>query len=120
MHIPIALATSGNHTLLRAVANRCWRVHRLALTAAGASVVGVTFLSDTTEIFWGVAAPCALDKSMTAGFPGVVLPACGPSATDQGWFQTRVGEALIMSMDANIAVGGGIEVSCISPDSRTQ
>jgi hypothetical protein len=88
----IDVGTSGQNTLVAAVAGKKIRVLSYILMAAGA--VNVRFRSAAASNLTGL-------KYFAAAGGGLVAP-----FNQLGWFETTVGEALTLNLSAPIAVGG--------------
>lgn len=90
----IDVSASGASELVAATASKRVVVRALQLVVAGD--VGVTFQSDGGPT--DISGPQAF---LANG--GIVLP-----YTPNGWFQTELGEALDIDLDAAVAVGGSL------------
>ncbi len=95
---PIAAATSGNNTLVAAVAGKKIRVQALCVIAGAAGNVYFTSNTGGTVIFGG-----STNKINLAVNGGFVIPFSPP-----GWFETAVGEALIMNASSTGPFSGGL------------
>lgn len=93
----IDAATSGDNTLVAAVAGKRIRVLACALVAAGA--VTAAFEShdgDETGVAVTGDLDMAADQSLVLGFNPL------------GWFQTAPGELLNLTLGGSVAVGGSL------------
>jgi len=93
----IAAASSGNNTLVAAVAGKKIRVVSIAFIAAGA--VSLYFDSASGVIFGG-----STNKMAFAANGGICLP-----HNQHGWFQTSaVNEDLRVNLSGAVAISGGL------------
>jgi len=91
-------ATSGDNTLVAAVAGRRIRVVSFFGLATGA--VAVYFTSGAGgAVIWGD----ATNKIALAANGGFVLP-----RNTDGWFQTAPGAALVVNLSGAVAFSGGV------------
>lgn len=90
----ITFATSGDHTVIAAVALQTARVHRLYLTAAAATTI--TFKRGATALTGAISLPNAGD--------GIFL-----DFSAEPWFTTDVNEAFIINSSAAVQVSGRVE-----------
>lgn len=93
----IAASASGANTVVAAVPGCRIRVHNAQFVATGA--VTVTWKSNTTALSGAQA---------IAANGGIVLP-----ESNLGWFETGVGEALVMDLGGAVVVGGTLAYSLV-------
>jgi len=105
MFAAISAAASGDNTLVAAQTGLKIRVMALSLISAGAAVsayissaaaAGQKLLGDSSN-------KLLLDQSGALGPAGCVLP-----YSAEGWFETKVGEALNLNLSAAHAVIGNL------------
>ncbi|HXG77500.1 MAG TPA: hypothetical protein VNJ53_13120 [Gaiellaceae bacterium] len=89
----VDVATSGDTTLVAAVAGKRLRV--LAFLLVGAGAVVATFKSG---------AATALTGGLTLAASTVVAAPFSP----EGWFETAAGEALVLNLSAAVSVDGAV------------
>jgi hypothetical protein len=96
----IAASTSGNNTLVAAVAGKKIRVLGLAVVAGAAGNIYFTSNNSGTVIFGG--STNTIDLAVNGGF---VLPM---TPTAVGWFETTAGQALVMNASSTGPFSGGV------------
>ena len=103
----IAESTSGDRTIVAGVTGKRVRVISLRIKAAAASSAPVAYYWRSgvggTAIDGGASNTIPLDKTGAAGSGGETL-----QEAKLGWFQTGVGEALVLNLSAAQAVTGSI------------
>lgn len=96
----IAAATSGDNTLVAAVASKKIRVLSLAIVTASAVNLYFTSAAAGTVIFGG-----STNKMNFAANGGIVLP-----FNPAGWFEnSAVNQALVMNLSGAVSVSGGLQ-----------
>lgn len=94
----IAVASSGDNTLVAAVSGKRIRVLAIFVLAAAAVNLYFTSAAAGTVIFGG-----STNKINLAANGGFVL-----SEAPDGWFETVAGEALVLNLSGAVAVSGGL------------
>lgn len=93
--VAIAASASGDNALVAAITGKRIRVHGFTLSFAGtANAKFQSAASDLTGLYYGVA-----NTQVQASY------------SEEGLFQTAVGEALELNLSAAIAVGGHLVYS---------
>lgn len=95
--LPFNEKTATNHTALAAITGKVIRV--LSYTLTTAAEVGLTFKSDSTTI----AGPMPLSAGVS------------PPYNPEGHFDTASGEALVITLDDAVEVGGHLTVAIVDP-----
>lgn len=95
---PIAVASSGNNTMVAAVAAKKIRVLSMAVVATAAVSVFVCSDTTTSVIFGG-----STNKIALAANGGFVLP-----FSPLGWFETGASTGAILNLSGAVAVSGGL------------
>jgi hypothetical protein len=96
---PIAVAASGDNTLVAAVALKKIRVHALAVIAGAAVSCYFQSAAAGDVIFGG--STNTMDLAANGGF---VLP-----YSEVGWFETDAGELLNLNLSGAVKVAGGLQ-----------
>lgn len=103
-YAPIAANTSGNNTLVAAVAGKGIRVHQLAIIGAGAVNMYFTSNAGGTPVFGGSTNVLTL----AAGGDGFILP-----FSEIGWFETSAGHLLNMNLSGAVIASGGLAYTLV-------
>lgn len=100
----INVSTSGDNTIVAAVAGKSVRVHRYELSSAGA--VNVKWKDGASTDLTGL-----LD--LAAAGSGTDAQDNSSSRADDGLFQTSKGNALVLNLSAAVVVGGFVDYDLI-------
>lgn len=101
---PFGTASSGDTTIITGVANKKIRVHQGIIHSASAT--DFHFKSEDGSVIYGN----ATNEPKLGDTSGFIIP---PS--DDGWFETKSGQGLVINLGTAVAVGGILNYTLVDP-----